>query len=101
VAMNLERYEILKRHLPEEAARVIAEAFPPADQLVTKDYLDARFADFGAQIRAEMHAGFDDVNGRMYRGFDAVNGRVLTMTVSLVAAQFVGVAGIIVAILLK
>jgi hypothetical protein len=88
--MNLERYEILKRHMPEEAARVIAEAFPPADQLITKDYLDARFAEFGAQIRAE-------INNR----FDGINGRMLTMMVSLVAAQFVGVAGIIVAILLK
>ena len=88
--MNLERYEILKRHLPEEAARVIAEAFPSADQLVTKDYLEARLAEFATQLRAEMH-----------RGFDAINGRMLTMMVSLVAAQFVGVAGIIVAILLK
>jgi hypothetical protein len=99
--MNLERYEILKRHMPEEAARVIAEAFPPLDQLVTRDFLDARLAEFGAELRAEMHAGFDTINGRMHAGFDTVNGRMLMMMVSLVAAQFIGVAGVIVAILLK
>ena len=99
--MNLERYEILKRHLPEEAARVIAEAFPSVDQLVTKDYLDARLAELGAQMRTEMNHRFDEIQRRFDARFEGINGRMLTMMVSLVAAQFVGVAGIIVAILLK
>ena len=77
--MNLERYEILKRHMHEEAARVIAESFPPVDQLVTRDYLDARLG----QTEASMHRW------------------MLTMMVSLIAAQWLGVAGIIVTVLMK
>ncbi len=72
--MNLERYEPLKKHLPEEAARVIAEAFPRPD-LVTKDYLDARLA---------------QTEGSMHRW-------ILTF----MATQWLGFAGMIVALVLK
>ena len=74
MATNLERYEILKRHMHEEAARVIAEAFPASD-LVTKDYLDARLG----QLEASMHRW------------------MLTM----MATMWLGIAGMIVAIVLK
>lgn len=79
MAMNLERYEILKRHVHEEAARVIAEAFPPVDQLVTKDYLDARLAKLEGDLRSDFHRW------------------MLTMMASL----WLGLAGMIVAIVLK
>jgi hypothetical protein len=75
VATNLERYEILKRHLHEEAARVIAEALPLAEQVVTKDYLDARLG----RLEASMHRW------------------MLTFMASL----WLGLAGMIVAIVLK
>lgn len=77
--MNLERYEILKRHMHEEAARVIAEAFPAADQLVTKDYIDARMAKLEGDLRSDFHRW------------------MLTMMASL----WLGLAGMIVAIVLK
>jgi hypothetical protein len=75
VATNLERYEILKRHMAEEAARVIAEALPLAEQVVTKDYLDARLG----KLEASMHRW------------------ILTF----MATQWLGLAGMIVAIVLK
>jgi hypothetical protein len=76
---------------------VIAEAFPPVDQLITKDYLDARLAEFGAQVERLFDRRLEGIDARL----EGLNGRMLTMMVSLVAARFVGVAGIIVAILLK
>ena len=76
MATSLERYEILKKHLPEEAARVIAEAFPVAeDQVVTKDYLTAQLA----ELRVETHRW------------------MLTFMVT----QWFGLAGMIVTVLLK
>jgi hypothetical protein len=78
----LERYEILKRHMHEEAARVIAEAFPAADQLLTKDYLDARLT----ELRVEMHKQFALLN---------------RWNVTFMASFWLGVAGVIVAIVLK
>jgi hypothetical protein len=82
LATNLERYDILKRHMPEEAARVIAEAFPIADQIVTKDYLDARLA----ELRVEMHEGFASIHRWM---------------LTFMATQWIGFAGMIVTVLLK
>src|SRR5688572_44359 len=75
MATNLQRYEILKRHMPEEAARVIAEAFPAADQLVTRDYLDARLG----ELRAETHRWM----------------------LAFMATQWLGLTGMIVTVLLK
>ncbi len=39
---TLELYEALKEHVGEEAARMIAEALPLSDRIVTESYLDAR-----------------------------------------------------------
>lgn len=75
MATDLERYEILKRHLPEEAARVIAEAFPIADQVVTKDYLDARLGQLESSLQRWM--------------------------LTFMATQWLGLGGMIVAIVLK
>ena len=82
MALNLERYEILKRHMPEEAARVIAEAFPAADQLLTKDYLDARLAEFRVEVLRE---------------FASMHRWMLTFMASL----WLGLGGMIVAMSLK
>ena len=37
MATNLELYEVLKRTMDEEAAKMIAEALPAASNLATKD----------------------------------------------------------------
>jgi hypothetical protein len=79
VPTNLERYEILKKHMAEEAARVIAEAFPAAETLVTRDYLDARLSRLEGSLTTDFHRW------------------VLT----LMATQWLGFAGMIVAIVLK
>ena len=79
LATNLERCEILKRHIPEEAARVIAEAFPAADQVVTKDYLDARLASLEGSLRNDTHRWM----------------------LSFMATQWLGLAGMSVAVILK
>jgi hypothetical protein len=59
----------------EEAARVIAEALPLADQVVTKDYLEARLG---------------RLEGSMHRWM-----------LTYMATQFLGLAGMIVAVLVK
>lgn len=72
---NLERYEVLKRHMHEEAARVIAETLPIAEQVVTKDYLEARLG----RLESSMHRWM----------------------LTFLATQWLGFAGIIVAVVLK
>lgn len=86
MATNLERYEILKKHLHEEAARVIAEAFPAADQIVSRDYLDARLAALESSLRHEIHGGTSSTHRWM---------------LTLMASQWLGIAGMITAIVLK
>ena len=48
---HVELYEALKGSIPDEAARLIAEAFPAARDLATKPYIDQKFA----EVRAEIH----------------------------------------------
>jgi hypothetical protein len=72
---SLERYEILKKHMHEEAARVIAETLPLAEQVVTKDYLDARLAQLESRIDRRM--------------------------LMFMATQWLGFAGMIVALFIK
>jgi len=93
VATNLERYEILKRHLPDEAARVIAEAWLPAEQLVTRDYLDARLTEQSAQIHEVMRRLEARIDGRI----DSLQRWMLAFMASL----WLGMGGMIVTILVK
>jgi hypothetical protein len=68
---NLELYEALKLHLDEDVAKMVAEALPVSQQFTTK---------------ADLHA----MEARIYRW-------MLTFNLTL----FLGLAGMIVAILLK
>lgn len=54
---QIEFYEALKQHIGEEGAKLIAEVVP-ADEIVTKGYLDAKFAEFKAEMRGWMLAFF-------------------------------------------
>ncbi len=42
MATTLQLYDALKEHVGEDAARMIAEALPLSDRIVTESYLDAR-----------------------------------------------------------
>lgn len=47
---TLQLYEALKGHVGEEAARMIAEALPLSDRVVTESYLDARLGGLEARL---------------------------------------------------
>lgn len=93
MAMNLERYELLKRHLPDEAARVIAEGFPSVDQLVTKDYLDARLA----ELRTEMYRMTSDVRNEVRIEAQSTHRWII----AFMGTQWLGFAAMIVTFVLK
>lgn len=57
VKTNIELYEALKEPVGEDAARMIAEVVPSADDLATKQDL--------AELRAEMHREFSSVKSWM------------------------------------
>jgi hypothetical protein len=50
---HVELYEALKDRIGEKAAALIAEVFPPAQELATKSDI--------AELRAEMKAGFAQI----------------------------------------
>lgn len=67
---NIELYEALKEPVGDEAARLIAEVVPAADDLATKrDIADLRAVDLAdvrqsiADLRTEMHAEFSRFKG--------------------------------------
>jgi hypothetical protein len=86
MATGLELYEALKPHVGEDAARMIAEALPLSDRVATKADLDH----LGATLRSEFRAGLKELEAGIYR-------RMLTFNATL----FLGLAGMIVAILVK
>ena len=51
---NFELYEALKKDLSEDAARMIAEVFPRAGDLVTNATLDARVAELKSYIDSRL-----------------------------------------------
>jgi hypothetical protein len=55
---HVELYEALKPHVGPEGAKLIAEVFPSSDELVTKDFFKAEFAEFKAEMRSWMLAFF-------------------------------------------
>jgi hypothetical protein len=83
---GLELYEALKPTVGEDAARMIAEALPLSDRVATKADLDA----LESRIIAILDGRLGSAESRIYQ-------RVLALNVTL----FLGLAGMIVAILLK
>lgn len=72
---NIRLYNALKPHVGEEAAEMIAEVIPPADQLVTKQDLDV--------------------------GLSSVKADLLKWMIALMVPTWVGTYGVIAAIVLK
>lgn len=79
MASTLELYEALKTHVGEEAARMIVEAPPLADRVVTESYLDAR------------------LDARL----GAMEARIFRWMLGFFATLWLGNAALIVTILLK
>ncbi len=82
MATGLELYEALKPTVGEEAAKMIAESMPLSDQIATKSDLEH----FQLAMRADLHA----LEAR-------ISQRMVTFNITL----FLGLAGMIVAIVLK
>jgi hypothetical protein len=97
---NVELYEALKPSVGEEAARLIAEVVPGAEQLstkhdlfVTKSELEARLV----QLEGKMDEGFVRLEGRIERSSKETMHWMLTFFVPL----WLGTWGTILAIVLK
>jgi hypothetical protein len=77
---NIELYEALKVPVGDEAARMIAEVVPAADELATK--LDI------ADLRSEMHREFSSMKGWLFASMVpiwlGVYGTLVTLIVMLV-----------------
>lgn len=110
---NIELYETLRRHMDEEVARVLAEAFPPREDLTTKGDIErlelANRADI-ERLRQATHADVErleqarraDVE-RLEQSTRAEIKRLEASTyrwmLTFFATQWLGVIGIIVTIL--
>lgn len=96
---NVELYEALRRTIPEEAARMIAEVVPPARDLATKADL--------SELRAEMHAGFADLRGQIADGLAGLRGdlaavsRLQQWMLGFFVPVWVGTFGTLIAVVLK
>lgn len=97
---NVELYEALKRSIPEDAARMIAEAFHPAKDLATKQDL--------AEIVGEMRSEFAAVRGEMREGFARLQGEIHKSSASTMRWMltffipvWAGTWGTVVAVVLK
>jgi hypothetical protein len=80
---NIELYEALRAPVGDEAARMIAEVVPAADDLAKKADL--------ADLRAEMA----DLRAEMHREFSAMKGWMLALMIPL----WLGVYGTIVTLI--
>ena len=78
----LELYEALKEHVGEGAARMIAEALPLSDRVVTESYLDARLG---------------GLEGRMGQ----MEARIFRWMLGFFATLWVSNVGVIVTLILK
>jgi hypothetical protein len=86
MATGLELYEALKPTVGEEAAKMIAEALPMSERIATKSDLERLAEHFDQKLDAKLSA----LESRIYQ-------RMLTFNITL----FLGLAGMIVAIVLK
>lgn len=89
-------YDLLKAHLPDEVARILAEKLGALDQMATKadvaalharlDGIASEFQRLSAEFKAELHR----VEAAIYRWM-----------LTFFATLWLGMAGMIVAIVLK
>ena len=90
---NVELYEALRGQLGEEAARLIANVVPVAEDLATKSELREEVAG----LRAEMHEGFAMVRTEIERSSKETMRWMLTFFVPL----WLGTWGSLLAVVLK
>jgi hypothetical protein len=83
---SVEFYSKLREHIPDEAAKMIAEHLVTAEQVATK-----------ADVKAEVTAAEARLNERIGQVESGIHRWMLTFF----AAQWLGTVGIIVAIFLK
>lgn len=86
MATGLELYEALKEHIDEEAARMMAEAFPLTEEVATKTYLDTRLGIMEARLDARL---------------SAMEARTFRWMLGFFATLWVSNAGVIVTLVLK
>jgi hypothetical protein len=90
---NVELYEALKGSIPEAAARMIAEHFPPSRDLATTHDL----ARMGESLRAEMQTGFASLRGEIH----AESARTMRWMLTFFIPVWAGTWGTVVAVLLR
>lgn len=84
---NVELYEALKGSIPERAARMIAEAFHPAQELVTKSDL--------VQARSELQIQITQLQGEV-RSLPTMR-----WMLGMFVPVWMGVWGTVIAVILK
>jgi len=83
---NIELYEALKAPVGDEAARMIAEVVPAADDLATKADMTGARTDLSAEIaatRTDLSADIADLRAEMHREFSQMKGRMFASMVTL------------------
>jgi hypothetical protein len=81
---HVQLYEALKPSVGEEAARMMADVVPPAENLATRDYIDAVRAALEIKI-AELHTKIAEVVGEMREGFAKVEAGFATLDAKIEA----------------
>jgi hypothetical protein len=100
MATSVEFYRELRRHIPDEAAKMIAEELVPASQVATKSDLDRLHALTKSDLenlRSQTKSDLAATENRLLGEIHGLHRWMLTFF----AAQWLGTVGIIVAIFLK
>ena len=97
---NLELYDTLRKHLHEEAARVIAEAIPSTDRLATKSDMLLLKADLES-VRGELKANLESVRGDLTAAMHRMEAATYRWMLTFFATLFLGMGGMILTIVLK
>jgi hypothetical protein len=101
---SVEFYRRLREHIPDEAARMIADELVPAEQTATKADLDRLYGLTKADLdrlygltKADLAAAENRLSREFHEGLIGMQRWMLTFF----ATQWLGTVGIIVAIFLK
>jgi hypothetical protein len=104
MAMNLEMYDNLKGEIGDKAARVIAEAIPPRDQLATKgdiEGLRAAISALATEFKHEMALLESRLDGRLDRQSAEIMRWMLTFFVPLWLGVYGTLAAVIITLIIR
>ena len=94
IAFDTLRYarKLIEAGVPEQQAEVQAETMAEAflfnvESLVTKDYLDTRFAEFEARIELRMDQRFREQEARFEKRFVAIEQQIASLDRRLTALE--------------